>query len=464
VYFRLSLTYAQLENRTQMIYIPASCNGATYQSLRMKKTASLHTLGCRLNQAETAIIARTLKESGYSIVDWGKPSDLTIINTCTVTEQADAKCRQAVRQAVRRNPDSFVAVVGCYPQIALDVISKIEGVDLIVGNEKKLRLIDYIDSLEKKTEPKIVHSVDIPHDEFTIDSVGEYDNHTRANLKIQDGCDFICSFCVIPRARGRARSRKFDDVLKEARKLIELGNRELVLTGVNIGTYKSGGSTFIDLLGELEALDGLDRLRISSIEPTTIGREVVEMISESDTICRHLHIPLQSGDDDILEAMCRRHRAEEFADFVEWTVDKIPGIGIGTDVMVGFPGETDEHFKHTRKLLADLPLQYFHVFIYSDRKGTPASRMKNKVDYRIKKERSKIMIELGGRKRHAFCERYIGTAIEVLFETEHDGLWTGFTDNYIRVQANGHGNDLHNTIRTVIPERIDDDTLTGKIQ
>lgn len=435
----------------------------TYQCVKMNKTASLHTLGCRLNQAETAIIARTLKESGYDIVDWGKPSDLTVINTCTVTEQADAKCRQAVRQAVRKNPDSFVAVVGCYSQIALDTIRKIEGVDLIVGNERKLLVAEYLNGLEKRPEPLIVHSFEISRDEFTIESVGEYDNHTRANLKIQDGCDFICSYCVIPRARGRARSRNFEDVINEAAKLVELGNREIVLTGVNIGTYRSGDRGFLDLLRELQNVDGLERLRISSIEPTTIGREVAEMISASNKLCRHLHIPLQSGDDDILAAMSRRHTAKEFADFVEWTVEKIPDIGIGTDIMVGFPGETDENFKHTRRLLADLPLQYFHVFIYSDREGTPASRMPHKVHHRVKKERSRIMIELGKRKRHAFCERYIGKPVRVLFESRENGNWTGFSDNYIRVQAASDA-DLRNEFRTVIPERIEGDTLTGRIE
>jgi len=426
------------------------------------RTASLHTLGCRLNQAETAIISRTLKDRGYTVVDWGEPSDLTVINTCTVTEQADSKCRQAVRQAIRRNPSSFIAVVGCYSQIAVETVSAIEGVSLVVGNEDKLRVAELVGDLQKRETPVIVRSESIPRKEFVIDTVGEYDKLTRANLKIQDGCDFICTFCVIPRARGRARSRSFEDVISEAGKLVELGHREIVLTGVNIGTYQSGGRNFLDLVSTLEELEGVDRLRISSIEPTTAGRELVRKIAESDVICNHLHIPLQSGDDDVLSLMKRRHTAREFADFVEWSVEQIPDIGIGTDIMVGFPGETEEYFKHTRKLLADLPLQYFHVFAYSDRDGTPASRMSGKVDHREKKERSKIMIEIGKRKRHAFNTRFLDRPLSVLFETNDGDMWTGHTENYLRVKTQSE-EYLHNEIVQIVPRSIEGETLIGNI-
>lgn len=424
--------------------------------------ASLHTLGCRLNQAETAIIAKILSDDGYEIVEWGQPADLTVINTCTVTEQADSKCRQAVRQAIRRNPNGFVAVVGCYSQIASETISRIEGVDLVVGNEHKLRLIDYIDGLDKCDPPVMVHSSNISRDDFVIDSVGLYDHHARANLKLQDGCDFVCSFCIIPRARGRARSRKFSDILNEAQKLSDMGYREIVLTGVNIGTYSSDGHSFLDVIEGLEAVDGIDRIRISSIEPTTIGHEVIDYMTTSAKLCHHLHIPLQSGDDEILEAMCRKHTAREFADFVELAVKRIPDVGIGTDVMVGFPGEGDDQFRATQKLLADLPLEYFHVFTYSDRDSTPASRMPNKVDHHVKKERSRIMIEIGERKRYAFYERYIGKPVEVLFETNNGYSWTGFTSNYMRVRVTSDIS-LRNEIRSVIPSGIDGDTLMGDL-
>jgi threonylcarbamoyladenosine tRNA methylthiotransferase MtaB len=424
--------------------------------------ASVHTLGCRLNQAETAIIAKTLSDSGFEIVEWGESADLTVINTCTVTEQADSKCRQAVRQAIRKNPNAYVAVVGCYSQIAAETISRIEGVDLVVGNQQKLRVVDYLDGLKKTDTPVVIHSSKISRDEFVIDSVGLYDHHARANLKLQDGCDFVCSFCIIPRARGRARSRKFSDVIAEAEKLAAMGYKEIVLTGVNIGTYSSDGRGFLEVITNLERVHGIERIRISSIEPTTIGREIVEHMAHSYKLCRHLHIPLQSGDDSILEAMCRKHTAKEFADFVEWAAERIPDIGIGTDIMVGFPGEGEEEFKGTRRLLADLPLEYFHVFTYSDRDGTPASRMPGKVDHHVKKERSKIMIEMGERKRYAFYEGYFGKTVDVLFETEAAGYWTGFTSNYMKLRVESE-ETLRNQIRAVRPMRIEGDTLIGEL-
>jgi len=228
----------------------------------------LHTLGCRLNQAETAIIAKSLTERGFEIVDPQAAADLTVINTCTVTEQADAKCRQAVRRALRKNPNAYVAVVGCYSQMAVDVISAIEGVDLVIGNEHKLKVVDYLNGLQKQSPPQIVHSGNLPLEEFVIDTVGLYDQSTRANLKLQDGCNFFCSFCIIPKARGRARSRNFEDLLREARLLAAAGHQEIVLTGVNIGTYKSEGKRLLAVIRELEKIDGLRRIRISSIEPT----------------------------------------------------------------------------------------------------------------------------------------------------------------------------------------------------
>jgi len=424
--------------------------------------ASLHTLGCRLNQAETAIMAKNLIDAGFEIVEWGEHADLTVINTCTVTEQADAKCRQAVRQAIRKNPDAFIAVVGCYSQIAPDVMSGIEGVDLVVGNEYKLNIADYLNGLKKNSRPVIVRSDTISREDFTIESVGIYENHTRANLKLQDGCDFICSYCIIPRARGRSRSRKYDDIMSEARKLVEMGNKEIVLTGVNIGTYNSENHSFLDVIKGLEQIDGLCRIRISSIELTTVDKELVSHMAESEKLCNHLHIPLQSGDDSVLEAMCRKHRGKDFAEFVEWCVETVPDIGIGTDVMVGFPGESEKAFNNTKFLLADLPIEYFHVFVYSDRHGTPASRMADKIDYHVKKDRSHIMIEMGNRKRFAFCEKHIGKPLEGLFETKENDFWTGFTTNYMRVMTNSD-TPLRNEIRSIMPESIDGDTLIGAL-
>jgi threonylcarbamoyladenosine tRNA methylthiotransferase MtaB len=411
--------------------------------------ASFHTLGCRLNQAETAIIAKSVKNAGYEIVEFGEPADLTVINTCTVTEQADAKCRQAVRKTLRRSPDTFVAVVGCYAQMAVDTIRQIKGVDLIIGNEHKLELVEYLDGLVKKTEPLVVHSPKIGRDEFVIESYGLYDNATRANLKIQDGCNFVCNFCIIPTARGPARSRKLPDLIREAAKLVEMGHREIVLTGVNIGTYNSDQFGIMDVIQELEKIDGLDRLRISSIEPTTIPEALIHHMAGSEKICNYLHIPLQSGDNTILSSMRRKYTTGEFAEFIDFVQKTIPDVGIGTDVMVGYPGEDETAFINTKKFLADLPVAYYHVFTYSDRKGTGSFKLASKVDGPVKKQRTRILIEQGSRKRKAFSERFIGKVMPVLFEQCHaDGYWYGHSTNYLTVAVQAE-TDLHNQIRMV---------------
>ncbi len=426
-------------------------------------TASLHTLGCRLNQAETAIIANDLRKRGYDIVPFGEKADLMIINTCTVTEKADAKCRNAVRKSIRSNPKTYVAVVGCYSQVAVDDIRKIEGVDLIVGNEHKMHLYDFLDAdLHKNDQPVIIHTPKISRDDFVIDSSSLFDSHTRANIKIQDGCNFVCSFCLIVKARGPARSREFDDLMKEARQLTKAGYKEIILTGVNIGTYRQNGKNFIDILREMDKLKGLERIRISSIEPTTVTKELVDYMAASEKVCRYLHIPLQSGDDQILESMRRKHSADDFREIVEYAAKKMPGIGIGTDVMVGYPGETDEQFVNTKKLLVDLPISYFHVFTYSDRKGTTAYKLKPKVSPDDKKRRNRIMIEAGQRKRLTFNSNWLKRDVEVLFEERQNGHWEGFTDNYIRVRVRSP-KDLHNTLQTVRLTRVEGDIVLGEL-
>ena len=425
--------------------------------------ASLHTLGCRLNQAETAIMAKSLQQAGYDIVEFGEQADITVINTCTVTEQADSKCRQAVRKTIKKNPNTFVAVVGCYAQMAVDTIKEIEGVDLIVGNEHKLKIVDYLNGLAKNDSPLIVHSPKISREEFTIESHGLYDNSTRANLKIQDGCNFVCSFCIIPKARGPARSRKLHDIISEARTLADLGHKELVITGVNIGTYQSGNYTIYDVINEIEKIDNIQRIRISSIEPTTISKNLIYKIAESEKMCKHLHIPLQSGDDKILSAMRRKHTVKEFTDFVDFVHKTVPDVGIGTDVMVGFPGEGREEFVNTKKLLADLPVSYFHVFTYSDREGTSSVKMPDKVDYHDKKERTRILIEQGKRKKTAFFEEFVGKQKSVLFEQRNKlGNWTGYTSNYMSVEVQSQ-EDLHNQFRNIKLLENNSENLKGKI-
>jgi threonylcarbamoyladenosine tRNA methylthiotransferase MtaB len=422
--------------------------------------ASLHTLGCRLNQAETAIIAKTLSMRGYDIVEFGEPVDLTVINTCTVTEQADAKCRQAVRQALRLNPQTYVAVVGCYSQIGLEVIRQIKGVDLIIGNEHKLKVVDHLDGLNKQIDPVVIHSRELPQEEFTIESSGLYSFNTRANLKIQDGCNYYCSFCIIPTVRGRARSRTFADIIREARELVEFGHRELVITGVNLGTYRNDGKRLLQVISELEKIDGLARIRISSIEPTTIGAELVRYMASSEKLVPYLHLPLQSGDDRILKAMKRKHTITAFSKFIEWAAKTIPDVGIGADIMVGFPGEGEDEFLHTKEVLTELPIYYFHVFSYSDRPGTKSQDLKPKVDPHTKKARARKLIDLSSRKKRAFYENHVGDIVNVLFEDEEHDYWTGHTGNYMKVQVTG-SRTLHNQILPVRLTETRGDILFG---
>lgn len=394
---------------------------------------SFYTLGCRLNQAETALISDSFKEKGYRIVEFTEPTDVCVINTCTVTEQADAKCRQLVRQVLKRSPDAFVAVVGCYAQIGTESLKSIEGLDLIVGTEEKMRVADFIDIPQKLPEPLIRRSR-IRRTPFTISSVGNYEHATRANLKIQDGCDFMCTFCVIPFARGRARSRAFWDIQREAIDLVERGHKEVVLTGVNIGTYQYQGKSLLDVIKMLETVQGLERIRISSVEPTTIPAGLVQHMAESEKLCNHFHIPIQSGDDTILQSMRRLYSVSVYAEFLDLVYKRIPDVCLGTDVMVGFPGEGEAEFEHTRALLEELPFSYFHVFSFSERDGTFATRMNGKVDSQTKKRRSQILRSLSQQKRRLFYRQQIGKTVRVLMEERNDSGWfRGLTNNYVKV-------------------------------
>ena len=395
--------------------------------------ASFHTLGCRLNQTETAVLSGAFRDKGYSIVEWGQPADLVVVNTCSVTGQGEARCRNVIRQALRRSPDAFVVVIGCYAQVGLEALRRIPGIDMLVGTEYKLKFPDFIDQPRKLPEPVVLHSNLINREDFEVHGTGDY-RTTRANLKIQDGCDFFCSFCIIPFTRGRERSRKLPDIVREARELVARGHREIVLTGVNIGRYQNNGQSFLSLVRQLEEIDDLRRIRITSIEPTTIDPGVVDHMAVSDKLCSYLHVPIQSGDDSVLKGMNRLYDTREYRDFLEDVAGKVPEVGLGTDVIVGFPGETQASFERTVKLLDELPLNYFHVFSYSSRYGARASRMNGQVNPEVIKERSKTLRDLSRAKRRAFASRYLGREVEVLFEQQDaTGLWTGLTDNYLRV-------------------------------
>lgn len=425
------------------------------------KKASLHTLGCRLNQSETTLIAERLKEAGFTLVPFGRTADLGIINTCTVTREADAKSRQAVRQFIRKNPEAYTAVIGCYSQLGYEQLAGIDGVDLIVGNQEKLNVLDYV-AQGKNGAPLIIRDR-ILRDDFTIVTAGSAALSTRTNLKIQDGCNFMCSFCVIPFARGRSRSRVLEDLTEEARKLAAAGVKEIVLTGVNIGTYTHEGRTVADVVDALDAIDGVGRVRISSIEPTTIPEEILERMADPrHSLVPYLHIPAQSGSNRVLSLMKRRYTREEFVSYIERANECVPGICIGTDLLVGQPGESDADFDETLSLVMDTPIHYAHVFKYSEREGTAASRYQEKVDPRVMSARSAALRRAAAAKRHAYYQEYCGMRLDVLFEEEEAGRWYGYTPNYIRV-AVASKKDLTNTIASVRLDAVCGDIVQGTI-
>jgi len=427
--------------------------------------AALHTLGCRLNQAETALLADRLRQEGYALVEFGEPTDLLVLNTCSVTERAEADCRNLVRRTLHRSPHAFVAVTGCYAQTGADALRRIGGIDLIVGTQYKMQLPDYLPAptaLRKPPAPQILHTRRIEREEFTLPGTGEYSS-ARACLKIQDGCDFMCSFCIIPFARGHERSRRLADAVREAEGLAARGHRELVLTGVNIGQYNSDGCSLLDLIQRLEKVAGLDRIRISSIEPTTIPDELLDYMATSPKLCRYLHVPIQSGDEGILKAMNRRYTAREYRVFVEKAARRIPELGLGTDLMVGFPGESEAQFANTLALANDLPFDYFHVFTFSRRPGTAAARMRQPAHSRTIKARRDRLAELSRAKRLTSYQRHIGRTLRVLFESQEPrGRWTGLTGNFIRVVTESP-EDLADRIRDVVITGVMDGLAIGDL-
>ncbi len=437
-------------------------------------SVSFYTLGCRLNQAETALFCDTFRARGYEIKTFGEQTDICVINTCSVTGQSEAHCRNIIRSVLRQHSKTFMVVVGCYAQVGLDIIRAIPGVDMIVGTEQKFRITEYLVSLattdngdkdpftglEKRAEPLVIHSNIISKDDFTVNSVGNFIKHTRANIKIQDGCNFFCSYCIVPYARGRDRSREFDNIHKEALQLVERGHQELVITGVNIGTYSYQGKTLLDVLKMLEDIDGVQRIRITSIEPMTIPAGIIEYIASTKKLCRFFHIPLQSGDNTILKLMNRRYTSEEFSEFVLSLSETIPDVNIGTDIIAGFPGEGEAEFEHSRQLLAELPINYAHVFSFSSRKSTKAAAFPNQVHSETIKRRSQVLRTLSAQKRQAFYSQYIGRTVSVLFERrEKNGLFTGYTGNYVKVGVAAEEN-LSNCFRDVVITAVSESKLT----
>lgn len=405
------------------------------------KTAAFHTLGCKLNFAETSTIARQLTGAGYQKVNFDEPAKVYIINTCSVTENADRECKFHVKRALKANPDGLVVILGCYAQLKPEEISAIEGVDLVLGAKEKFNILSYLDDLQKSENHGIIHSCEIDEADFFIGSYSIGDR-TRAFLKVQDGCDYKCTYCTIPLARGISRSDTIENVVKNATEIAQKGIREIVLTGVNIGDYGKGEfgnkkheHTFLDLISELDLVEGIERIRISSIEPNLLKDESIELVAKSKRFVPHFHIPLQSGSDDLLKKMKRRYLTDIYANRVAKIREVMPDSCIGVDVIVGFPGETEEKFLETYNFLNELPISYLHVFTYSERENTEAAEMHGVIPIPERKRRNKMLRILSEKKKMAFYETQLAKTLPVLWEHENkNGIMFGFTENYVRVQ------------------------------
>lgn len=401
----------------------------------MKKVA-FHTLGCKLNYAETSTISRKFEEKGYKKVDFTDTPDIFIINTCSVTENADKKCHKLVREARAISPDAYVAIIGCYAQLKPKEIASIPGVDAVLGANEKFRLVELLDGFVRKPQP-VVYSCDIDEVNVFYTSYSMQDR-TRTFLKVQDGCDYSCSFCTIPLARGGSRSDTVANIVKAAHEIAATGVKEIVLTGVNTGDFgiQQGErkESFIDLIRALDEVERIERIRISSIEPNLLTHEIIGFVSQSKRFVPHFHVPLQSGSNRILKRMRRRYQRELYTERVSMIKSYMPYACIGVDVIVGFPGETDEDFLDTYKFLNDLNISYLHVFTYSERENTLAANMPDAVPLKVRHERSRMLHILSDKKRRAFYEENVGFVRSVLFENDvEDGLIHGFTENYVRV-------------------------------
>ncbi|WP_339627556.1 tRNA (N(6)-L-threonylcarbamoyladenosine(37)-C(2))-methylthiotransferase MtaB [uncultured Maribacter sp.] len=430
----------------------------------MKKKVAFYTLGCKLNFSETSTIARSFVDEGFDRVDFSEKADMYVINTCSVTDNADKKFKTIVKKAQKINPEAFIAAVGCYAQLKPEELADVDGVDLVLGATEKFKITDYINDLTKNDYGR-VHSCEIGDADFYVGSYAIGDR-TRAFLKVQDGCDYKCTYCTIPLARGISRSDTLNNVLKNAADISSQGIKEIVLTGVNIGDYGKGEfgnkkheHTFLDLVEALDEVEGIHRLRISSIEPNLLKNETIEFVAQSKTFVPHFHIPLQSGSDSLLKLMKRRYMTNLYQERVSKIREVMPNCCIGVDVIVGFPGETEEHFLETYHFLNDLDISYLHVFTYSERDNTPAATMDGVVPIKVRNKRSKMLRGLSVKKRRAFYEGQLGNELTVLFESENkEGYINGFTENYVKVKTPWNP-ELVNTLHMVKLKEIDKDGL-----
>lgn len=426
-----------------------------------QKTISFYTLGCRLNQSETAVIQNTFAQKGHRIVDFNTPADIVVVNTCTVTENGDADTRRLVYKINRISPNARIALIGCQAQVQREKLTTLPNVHWVIGNARKMDLAVLMEQQTTPSLPQVITPA-ISRKAFTIPAVGIDSRHTRANIKIQDGCDFFCSFCEIPYARGRARSRQFNDILTEAQALAAAGHKELVITGINVGMYQNQRKTICDVIEALEQIDGLERIRISSIEPTTIPMPLIKKMAQKTKLCRYLHIPLQSGSEKILKAMGRKYTRRKFADFIQRIFTMVPQICLGTDLIVGFPGETGQDFQETVEYFRTSPLHYAHVFSYSRRHMAKSRKFTDAVALPVIQQRSQTLRQLSQRKRRMFFESLVGTVQTVLFEQRKGDHWMGLTDNYVRIAVKSQEN-LANQRRPVELQHAHDRHVTGVV-
>ena len=418
-----------------MVYAKELMNKAS------KPRVAFYTLGCKLNFSETATISRSFDSEHYQHVAFDAPAEVYVINTCSVTDNADKKFKGLVRKALKQNPDAFIAAIGCYAQLQPESLAEIDGVDLVLGATEKFKLIDYLGDLTKKNFGT-VHSCEIDEANY-YESSYSLNDRTRAFLKVQDGCDYKCTYCTIPRARGISRSDSLENIIKQALEITKRGIKEIVLTGVNIGDYGKGEfgnkkheNTFLDLIVALDKIEALKRIRISSIEPNLLTDKVIDFVSQSRAFVPHFHLPLQSGNDEVLKKMKRRYLSDLYRDRLARIKTLMPQACVGGDVIVGFPGETDTAFFETYSFLNDLDISYLHVFSYSERPDTQAITLPGVVPTNTRNKRSKILRGLSAKKRRAFYESQLGTTVNVLFENENKrGYITGFSENYIKVRA-----------------------------
>ena len=432
--------------------------------MQTSKKVAFYTLGCKLNFSETSTIARNFENEGFERVEFEEVADIYVINTCSVTENADKQFKQIVKKALKVNDRAFVAAVGCYAQLKPEELADVNGVDLVLGATEKFKITDYLNDLSKNDMGE-VHSCEIEDADFYVGSYSIGDR-TRAFLKVQDGCDYKCTYCTIPLARGISRSDALENVLQNAKEISEKGIKEIVLTGVNIGDYGKGEfgnkkheHTFLDLVEALDKVDGIERLRISSIEPNLLKNETIDFVSKSNTFVPHFHIPLQSGSNTLLKLMKRRYMSELYTDRVTKIREVMPYACIGVDVIVGFPGETEELFLETYHFLNEMDISYLHVFTYSERDNTEAAEMSGVVPKNVRAKRSKMLRGLSVKKRRAFYESQLGSQRTVLFESENkEGYINGFTENYVKVKAPWNP-ELVNTLHNVQLTKIDEDGL-----